>query len=350
MVFELTNGLARCDKARLRALSLCISNLLVGYYEGNLILIASPLFCRFVEDKKLVKGYREHKALDYLKNNFGYRPNVLWHIRVVLDSPDVSKHELDIDFFSKTESIQFSSFLCEHLIDVRFYMRLAQHYYPNSPMATIERCGGGGSTADVLKSIKKRKVVCLVILDSDCKFPGSDRPPKGSTAFRCLQCYNKRCSNIELLVLAVHEIENLIPVSFMKQNTDAEGLKFLKRLEKHNLLNQLVYYDVKLGISKEEAVKYPGLMKFAKDLYEAVYPKKQSFDTYLSHKKDKEYLHPVLSPTMLSDYINDKLKAYQSDMYDNYRKEVADLVHTFMCCRGFEPINDLTAENPNLQA
>lgn len=342
MVFELTNGLARCTKERLRALSLCISNLLVGYYEGNLILIASPLLCKFLEDRKLVKGYRERKALNYLKNNFGYRPNVLWHIRVVLDSPDVNKHELDIDFFNKTESVQYASFLCEHLIDVHFYMRLARTYYPNSPMATIERCGGGGSTVDVLKSIKKRNVVCLVILDSDCKYPGADRPPKGSTAFRCQQSYKKQRSNIHLQILDVHEIENLVPISYMCQNTNAEGLKFLKRLEKHNLLNQLTYYDVKLGIIKEDASKCPGLMSFAKYLYEAIYPERQSFDDYLNHKKDEDHLHPALKSTMLSDFMDDRLKVYQPDIYDAYRKNIADIVHTFMCCRGFEPINELT--------
>lgn len=344
MVFELTNGLARCSKERLRALSLCISNLLVGYYEGNLILVASPLLCRFLDDRKLVKGYRERIAMDYLKNHLSYRPNVLWHIRVVLDSPDVSRHELDIDFFSKTESVQYSSFLCEHLIDVRFYMRLARRYYPYSPIATIERCGGGGSTVDVLKSIKNRNVLCLVILDSDCKYPGSTRPPKGSTAYRCQQNYRLQRSNIELLVLPVHEIENLVPISFMYQNTDAAGVKFLKRLEKNNLFDQLVYYDVKLGITKEDALKCSGLMTFAKDLYEAICQKKQTFDDYFNHKKEKDHLHPALSSTMLSDFMNDKLKVYQPDMYDTYRKNIADLVYTFMCCRGTAPINELATE------
>ena len=341
MVFELTNGLAGCGKERVRTLSLCVSNLLVGYYEGNLILIASPLLCRYLEAQKLIKGYRERKALEYLKNNSGYRPNVLWHIRVVLDNPDVSKHELDIDFFNKTESVQYSSFLCEHLIDVHFYMRLARQYYPNSPMATIERCGGGGATADVLKSVKGRKVVCLVILDSDCKYPGSDRPPKGSTAYRCQQCYKTPLSNIELKVLPVHEIENLVPLSFMYQDTDADGLKFLKRLEKHDLLNGLIYYDVKQGVTKKDAERCQGLMAFAKDLYEAAYPKRQSFETYLKHTKENENLHPALNSAMLSDYMDDKLKVYQPDMFDVYRKDIADLVHTFMCCRGFEPMNEV---------
>ena len=42
---------------------------------------------------------------------------------------------------------------------------------------------------------------------------------------------------------------------------------------------------------------------------------------------------------MLKEYMEDQLKNYQSDMFDTYRKNIADLVYTFMCCRGFTPIN-----------
>lgn len=339
MVFELTDELARCPQDRWRELTLCISNLLIGYYEGNLLLMASNLLCRFIEERALAEGYREQAALNYLRNNNGYRPNVLWHIRVVLDRPNVNNHELDITFFNKTESVQPSSFLCEHIIDIHFYMRQARIYYPNSPMAVIERSGGGGATVDVFKSIKHKNVLCLTILDSDCKYPGCPRPPKGTTAYRCVQNYRNRLANIELLILPVHEIENLVPISFMHQRTNAEGEKFLKRLERHNCLNLMVFYDVKLGIAKDEALKSNEMMNFARDIYNMVYPKRQSFDVYFNHKNEQDFLHPALGADMLKEYMEDRLKNYQSDMFDTYRKDIADIVYTFMCCRGFTPIN-----------
>lgn len=339
MVFELTDGLAKCSKEDWEKLSICISNLLIGYYEGYLLVTASKPLCRFIKDRGLAMGLREKIALNYLENNNSYSPAVLWHIRVVLDSPDASKHELDIKFFTSVESILPSSFLCEHLIDIKFYMRQAIVYYPNSPMSVIERCGGGGSTADVLKNIKRKSIVCLVILDSDCKYPGCARPPKGSTAYRCVSCYRKPSANIELIVLPVHEIENLVPISFMLQNTDADGERLLKRLERHNMLDMMIYYDVKLGITKKEALASPELLEFARDLYNGMFPKKQSFESYFSNKKLEEHLHPALNSNMLSDYMNDKQKNYQSDMFDVYRKNIADIVHTFLCCRGSNPIN-----------
>lgn len=339
MVFELTDELARCPQDKWRELTLCISNLLIGYYEGNLLLMASNLFCRFIEDRNLARGFREQISLNHLMNNNGFRPNVLWHIKVVLDNPDVNNHELDISFFYKMESVQPSSFLCEHIIDIHFYMRQASSYYPNSPMAYIERSGGGGATVDVFKSIKCKNVVCLTILDSDCKYPDCPRPPKGTTAYRCLQNYRNHVANIVLFVLPVHEIENLVPISFMHQITDADGEKFLKRLERNNCLNLLVYYDIKLGITKGEALKSTEIMNFARDIYNLVYPKRQTFDVYFNHKNEKDFLHPALGTNMLKEYMDDKIKNYQSDLFDANRKEIADLVYTFMCCRGFTPIN-----------
>ena len=341
MVFELTDGLARCPEERWRELALCISNLLIGYYEGNLILSASYVLCRFLELRKLAEGYREKLALQHLMNNNEARPAVLWHIRVVLDSPNVNDHELDITFFNKTESIQPSSFLCEHIFDIRFYMRQAMHYYPNSYMIAIERSGGGGATVDVFKSIKSRCLICLTILDSDCKYPGSRGPPIGSTAYRCEHSYTTKKTNIELLILPVHEVENLIPLSFIYQSADADGRKFLKRLEKQGVQNHMIYYDVKRGIIKEDAAGDSGLMAFAKNLYDDICQNRQSFEAYFNHKKPKEHLHPAFGEDILKEYLDDKFRVYQPDMFDTYRKSIADLVHTFFCCRGFNPINEI---------
>lgn len=70
-----------------------------------------------------------------------------------------------------------------------------------------------------------------------------------------------------------------------------------------------------------------------------VYPKGQTFDVYFNHKKEKEHLHPALGANMLKEYLDDQLRNYQSDMFDAYRKDIADIVYTFMCCRGSNPIN-----------
>ena len=337
MVFELTDELARCPQSKRGALTVCISNLLLGYYEGNLYLTASSALCGFISANHLVEGVRQNAALNHLLNNNGYCPNVLWHIKVVLENADVENHELDISFFGKTESIQPTSMLCENLQEIHFYSKQARYYHPLSPMRVNKRHGGGGTTVDVFKDIKRHNLVCLVLLDSDVKYPGCSM---GDTARRCVHNYQSKLANIEVKVLPVHEAENLVPVSFMLSNSCSRGVQLLKRLEKRGVLDCLVYYDVKEGITKEKAMESKKYKEFARFIFQKTNPRNPNgFDAYFDLKDDKDFLYSKLNPDMLSLFIQDKSTSYQHDELDVYRKEIADLVYTFLCCRGTDPIN-----------
>lgn len=338
MVFELTDGLAACPPTRWKTLSICISNLLVGYYEGNLAIVASVALCRWMQFRHLADGPRESAALNHLLNNNAYRPNVLWYIRVVLENPDVNNHELGIDFFDTTESTLPSSMLCENLEDIRFYMKQACYYYPDSPMAVTRWHGGGGTTVDVLKTLKRRNLFCLVLLDSDIKYPGCTM---GDTASRCVSYYRVPVPNLVVKVLPVHEAENLVPISFMMRNTRPDGERFLKKLQKRNMVDKLVYYDIKDGITKEKTEEFPDYKTFAGELYEELYPRNRNgFEAYYNLKANlTDYVHPQINSNMLSLFIADSSRNYKADIMDVYRKEIADLVYTFLCCRGKEPIN-----------
>ena len=337
MVFELTDGLALCPQSKRDMLITCVSNLLLGYYEGNLSLIASPALCGFFSANNFIEGTRQKVALNHLLNNNGYSPNVLWHIKVVLENADVNNHELDISFFSKTESVQPTSMLCENLEEIQFYSKQARYYHPLSPMRVNKRHGGGGTTVDVFKDIKRHNLVCLVLLDSDVKYPGCSI---GDTARRCVNNYQSKLANIEVKVLPVHEVENLVPISFMLSNSCSTGVRLLKRMEKRGILGSLVYYDVKEGITKEKAMKSKKYKEFAEFIFQKTNPRNQNgFDAYFNLKEDKDYLYSKLNPDMLSLFIQDKSTSYQHDELDVYRKEIADLVYTFLCCRGTDPIN-----------
>lgn len=338
MVFELTDGLAACPAERWNTLSICISNLLVGYYEGNLAIVASGALCNWMLNRHLADGPRESVALNHLLNNNAYRPNVLWNIRVVLENPDFNNHELGIDFFNTTESALPSSMLCENLDDIRFYMKQARHYYPDSPMAVTRWHGGGGTTVDVFRTLKSRNLFCLVILDSDIKYPGC---PLGDTASRCVTSYRVHVPNMEVKVLPVHEAENLVPLSFMMRNTRADGVRFLKRLQKRNMVDKLVFYDIKDGITKEKTEEFPDYKVFASELFEGLNPRNRNgFDAYYCLKTNlTDYVYPQINPNMLSLFIGDGSRSYEVDVMELYRREIADLVYTFVCCRGNYPIN-----------
>ena len=340
MVFELADEIAKYKAEQQELLSICIENLLAGYYEGNLILLISRPLCAFIRDKQLVKSDRGLVALYHIENSTAYLPNVLWRIKVVLENADSSKHELEYTFFAETKSVLPTSFLCENIDDVKFYMRLVEIYYPTTPIIANFYHGGGGTTQDVFNYLKSKRVVCLVIIDSDIKYPGCDI---GETARKCVGRYKKKLSYVEMEVLNVHEAENLVPLAFMKKHTcDHKGADFLDKMSQRGLDGLMRYYDVKKGIRKDSAVAKEGYLNFCKDLYERLYPrKKTSFEKYLSQmKKDDDRLFPIINSDMLRDFYTDRKNTYNhDDVLEVERVKIASLVHTFVCCRGFDPIN-----------
>ena len=339
MVFELTDELAKYKPEQQDLLSKCLENLLLGFYEGNLILIISRPLCAFFRAKNLVKSDRALWALHYIEERGGFIPQVLWYIKIVLDNPDISKHELDCTFFAETKSVQPTSFLCENIDDVRFYMKLVSIYFPMTPIQAIYYHGGGGTTVDVFCELKRRKVVCLAILDSDIKYP---KCKIGDTARRCEKKNKKKESYIKLKVLNVHEAENLVPLAFMKMHThDKRGESFLEKMKQRGLLHLMRYYDIKKGIRKDRAMEDADYLSFCKDLYERLYPcRKNSFSTFLSQKrKDEDRLFPAIRVDILHKFYTDSGGPYPADYLESDRMEIANLVHTFVCCRGSDPIN-----------
>ena len=178
-----------------------------------------------------------------------------------------------------------------------------------------------------------------MILDSDVKYPNCKL---GDTARRCENKYKKKESHIEVKILDVHEAENLVPLSFMKMHTkDNIGKSFLKKMDERGLLPLMKYYDIKKGIRKDRAMENAEYLSFCRDLYERLYPfRRNSFEKFLEQKrKNDDRLFPVIREDMLSIFNAEKDSHFFHDILENERKGIADLVHTFVCCRGDDPIN-----------
>ena len=338
MVYELTDELARCPETQLDELSIAIENLLIGYYEGNMILLISRPLSSFIKAKGLYKSDRAQKALYAIDTNGVYVPDVLWHIKIVLDKANPEKHEVEYVFFSRTIAIQPTAFLCENLTDVKFYMKLSRLYYPETPMRAFYFHGGGGTIADVLSLLIRQKMTALVILDSDVKYPGCDI---GETAKRCLSCYKRKVGYIEVKVLDVHEAENLVPIAFMRDCSSRQGSLILKRMTDNRVLDSLVYYDVKNGIKKNSVSVDLKYKEYCAELYTILYrPRINNFEKYYSQKTDeKDYLFAQIDGNLLEKFVQDKTQAYPGDAMSPYREKIAELVHTFVCCRGDDPLN-----------
>lgn len=331
MLIELTDSLMSFSKEESAQVKQSIFNLLCGFFEGNFYLTASPSFCLFF--MKLLPDSRCQSSLHYMDINWSVAPKVLFQLSVVLHDPDPSKGEVDYLFFSKTDSVQAPFFLCESFNDIRFYKKLVGYYNPYAQIRSFDLAGGGDSTSDMFLSLRNRNCISLTIVDSDRKYPGCSL---GSTAKKCSDRYRSDKPNMRLVILNCHEVENLIPISFLINHACIEGRKFIKKVRSARKESELRYYDYKLGLNKSVVSNSTEFLEYFRRLYSFIY--RDNVDNYLSSIADEGTLLPRIGKNCLSSFLNNPPKYISSDYLDNDRKAIADTVFSVMCCRGDDPL------------
>ena len=144
---------------------------------------------------------------------------------------------------------------CENVEDSEFYRNLYSQVNPRKGTGTTRiklNSFGGTDKKMVLRWFSERKI-CLVICDSDVKYPGC---AFGSTATAFRKLFMKETPLYgELIVLSVHEKENLFPWDLLPKNQDENVqtvIEELVRLKKGNPDIQ-DYFDIKDGISIADA-------------------------------------------------------------------------------------------------
>ena len=346
MIFELTDSLINERVIESKTHRQSLHNLFLGYEEGNLILSMSPDLLDFLGgglDDTLSK-----RVINRLQNSVLAHYDVLWQTKVVLENPDLDKHELSIDFFQKSSAIQPPILLCENLDDTRFYFALCEKYVGNDIINTKNGQGGGGSSiADSLEKIVNSKdKFCLCIVDSDVKYPGCG---DGGTYVAILNKNLERHPSYEVFKLSVHEVENLIPISIIsKYIKDKKNRVFSKRLmEVDNNGDILKYYDIKAGVKLSAIKRNAGYYQFASNLFERLKKRKdrQSFEEHLvvlDRNKIDEVFAP-LCPSILDTFLNVDVRYNERFVYCDYLREewgkIKDIIVTFFCARQSDPIN-----------
>ena len=129
--------------------------------------------------------------------------------------------------------------LAENEDDISFYKMLGQFYVRESKIGKIKidfepRNGGGSTTYGVLQRIiEEKNRMCLCIVDSDKKY-GNAEPRE--TMQKVKEIANRNMQDyFEVILLDVHEIENLIPINVLEQiikklNISKQGIDFMRFL------------------------------------------------------------------------------------------------------------------------
>jgi len=158
-------------------------------------------------------------------------------------------------FFNDSALIQKAILMCENIEDAAFYEKIARIYLLWKKInikIECEHMGGGGSTiTEQFINIQNLKKLCLCIVDSDrITFNGK----LGNTANRIKSEHNENCIITELLILDLHEIENLIPNSILSNlclgNVNRqEALVIIEDIETSSIKDLRGFLDIKNGTS-----------------------------------------------------------------------------------------------------
>ena len=346
MLLNLDDSLLEIDNTLKERVVVCMTNILIGFYEANFLVQATYEIYEFFEH--LIDEDRASRSLFYLKVNNSYAYDIEPFNVVYKDWKDVevSNKEIPIFFFEKTISIQKAIILGENGNDASYYTFMAKNLFPHIPISFDIMSGGGSTTSEVFANIQKQnKRFCLVIADSDMKYPDA---PLGGTAKAIEKVWNKKRAHLDVYRLSVHEAENLLPLSFVKEKAknNKNAIEFLKRIEKTDSFNSIWRcYDIKEGIKVEDIESSPDYYSFAEKVYLEVYGVKQSFEKYISQLKfcKRKHVMPPIRSDVLDKFVHlkdeEKVK-YSIFLYQQECEEIAKRVVRFACCRpNDDPLN-----------
>lgn len=337
MVLELTDSLCRYPSEKEGDVLSCITNILIGYYEGNFLLMATEEICDFFAGK--VSELRAIQALAYLKNNCSFSYNVQYFFKVVMNDNVSDKYELPLSFFKRTSSIQPISILGENSSDINFFTRMAKELFPYANLKYNIVNGGGADTGNTLNNLQKKHIFILVIIDSDKKYINAEY---GATYKSVKNAYNARLKHVKFFPLEVHEVENLLPLSFLLTTTNNEGKNFLARLKKiGNAKEILRYYDIKNGIKFKDVKGNMLYYQFAKLIYEKIYGnKKNNFELFISNiRNDNKQIFPGIRKNAMQKFLEEKEPKMDISLFKDELETIAKLIVTLACGRNGDPIN-----------
>lgn len=337
MLFELTDTLYSYQPADKEKVITGVTNLLIGYYEGNHLLIISDDFYDAFESE--LRDDRAKQALRYLYSYETYDYKVPVSYKVVLED-NCRISELPISFFQLTKSIQPISILAENPNDVAFYAVVTRiiKKLDADILAFIPLHGSGYSMGTELEKLQNSQVLSLAIADSDIKYP---KGKVGATGGAVQTAYTNG-KYVKLKIIKVHEIENLLPPQFIYERSEDEGKSLIGKFIRLGLLDYLRYYDVKNGISLSDITE-PNYNTFANDIYNHLYnTKKCTYDRHVKQcQKNHKKIHPKLKDDLIKKFL--KLSFDRQNSYHIYFKkewnEIAEIFYQYACSRVSEPIH-----------
>lgn len=262
---------------------------------------------------------------------------------------DILVFPTSVDMFQTTSSCQKSIVLGENSTDVDLFNLILKWYLVKESISVNtefdKESGGGTTTKEVLKTKLDASKIILAIIDSDVKYPGCKI---GDTLKDCKSMLFRQCYAFKLHSLDVHEIENLLPFSFIDHPQMFHAEVALNKMKfdliRSNNPELLKYFDVKKGIKKnalfDSEEKY---RDFAKECCSC----DTTITDFNAHVDSSVLNNKVIFPGIESkimrkalDHPNNKDR-FSFDLYDFQNVEwqnIGQLMLDFTCARNKESI------------
>lgn len=233
--------------------------MLVCYKEGKHILSISPKTVSRILEREginsstlvLLKKYQANFSVNSkaIYESFDYIveiiPSSIKEENIIVGSKEIAK--LNIKSLLDSSYFQTSVLLCENQNDTNVFKIILDFYRRNNsfysfPIRINQRGGGGSTVVQEFENIfKADENFCFCVVDSDKKHDGDSL---GETSKKVLKFYTENETNnlkCKLLVLDIHETENLIPLSFYRDILENEFET--KRGSTHQIDKLLFYHN-----------------------------------------------------------------------------------------------------------
>ena len=226
MLFYLTNSLiVSKESPEYSKILSAIKYLGIVAYESYHLLLG---------DNDVIKYYREafvHDNMVFPVLNNIYQNEAIssvpreitYYIEIVKENPsgyirgNTKVQQLSYTHFDRLAKCNSTVLLVEDQNDATFYNHVLEWYKIERGIKINHklehRSGGGGNTARELSNLEASSNICIAIIDTDIRYPGSVIK-EDSTAHKC-QSIHVESPISHLYLLEVHELENLVPLNYI---------------------------------------------------------------------------------------------------------------------------------------
>lgn len=179
--------------------------------------------------------------------------------------------QMSLKEIAETDMSDKTMLITENIEDGTFYKIITSHYKKQKNMkmdVDFEKAMGGGSTTEKVlqEMIDRKQRFSLCIVDSDQKFYNKSNPVYGDTMNNIKKIQNRVKEENTWFwgvhYLEVHEVENLIPISWLENLTEdienaKDGIAFMRKLieDDSSQISPVFFFDLKHGIPMKKMVE-----------------------------------------------------------------------------------------------